>query len=77
MEFDTATLSLGRHTPRTAKQCAAALAGIAQCDTDWSAKGLTTSDDMISQGRDAYWKSGYRLRWLEHVPSLPKAPVSA
>jgi hypothetical protein len=72
-EFDTATLSLGRRTPRTAKQREAALAGIAQCDADWPAKELTTSGDMIRQGRDAYWRAGYQLRWHEHAATLPAA----
>jgi hypothetical protein len=70
MEFDTAALNLGRHTPKTAKQRESALAGIAQCDADWAAKELTTSDDMILQGRDPYWRAGYQLRWHEHAATL-------
>ena len=69
---DTATLNLGRRTPKTAKQRESALAGVAQCNADWAAGELTTSDDMISQGRDPYWRAGYRIRWIEHAATLPE-----
>ena len=58
--MNTAALNLGRLTPKTRRQRESALAGIAQCDADWAAGELTTSDDMIRQGRDPYWKG--RLR---------------
>ncbi len=72
-ELTTAGLNLGRHTPKTAKQRESALAGIAQCDADWTADELTTSDDMIKQQRDPYWRAGYQIRWIEHARTLPKA----
>lgn len=71
-ELSTATMNLGRFTPKTARQRESALAGIAQCDADWAAGELTTSDDMARQGRDEYWKAGYRIRWHEHEATLPK-----
>ena len=70
--MNTATLNLGRFTPKTRGQRESALAGIAQCDADWAAGELTTSDDMIRQGRDPYWKAGYDIRWREHAATLPK-----
>ena len=68
--LDAATLQLGRHTPRTARQRESAMAGIAQCDADWDAGELTTSADMIRQGRDKFWRAGYGIRWLENAATL-------
>lgn len=69
--LDTATLSLGRFTPRTPAQRAEALAGIAACNRDWHAKELTTHDDQLRQGWSAHKRTGYELRWLEHARTLP------
>jgi hypothetical protein len=74
--LSTSPLNLGRRTPRNARQREQALAGIAQCDADWAAGTLTTSDDMISQHRDAYWRAGYQVRWSEHAATLPRSMAS-
>jgi hypothetical protein len=73
--MNTATLNLGGFTPETSRQRESALAGIAQCNADWAAGELTTSDDMIRQDRDPYWRAGYQIRWLEHAATLPKQPA--
>ena len=65
-------LWLGRRTPKTPAQRASALAGIAQCNADWDAGELTTSDDMIRQGRDQHWRAGYELRWNEVATTLAR-----
>lgn len=68
--FDTSRLWLGRRTPVCASQRASALAGIAAANADWAAGELTTSDDMIRRGWDAYQRAGYQLRWDEHAVTL-------
>ena len=66
MEFKTATLELGRSTPRTAKERAEARDGIATCEAEWRGeREFTTSDDHIRAGRSRYWRAGYEIRHLE------------
>lgn len=71
--FDTATLHLGRRTPRTPRERSEALAGIGLADADWAAGELTTSDDMIHAKWSAHRRAGYELRWVELAATLPKA----
>lgn len=68
--FSTPTFNLGRRTPGTQAEAEQAAAGIAQCDADWVAGELTTSDDMISRRRSRHWRTGYQLRWVELAATL-------
>jgi hypothetical protein len=75
--FDTSRLWLGRRTPKTAVQRASALAGITQCNADWDANRLTTSDDMIRLGWDPCQRAGYELRWHEVTTTLARFDADA
>jgi hypothetical protein len=61
--FDTATLSLGRRTPRTARQRLEALQGIEQANRDMHAHDPKMPDDLC--GWNEYRRAGYELRMHE------------
>lgn len=71
--FDTATLSLGRRTPRTAAQRLQALQGIEQANRDMHARDPKMPDDLC--GWNEYRRAGYELRMHELLADSSRSRI--